>query len=228
LNRARAPTNRRKSTTSGVRQPGAAAAKAGGVNRRRLTRSNPPGDAIFSHRPARDLNRARAPTNRRIVPRTVPGSGFGIPAETVIRAVGSRPVLDFLPPDAVQRKIDSARNLSRLIFPWKQTNILFYLSGDCVVGPGTAVEASASGRAAALNIHGDLCVEEVMQTRFQDRFRRLGELQVEERPEWKVRREPRLIPPGERRETFTEGQKRYEEDCARRESGRCARCNLWL
>ena len=164
----------------------------------------------------------------RIVPRTVPGSEFEIPAETVIQAVGSRPALDFLPPDAVQRKVDSARNLSRLLFTGKQTTIPAYMTGDCVGGPGTVVEASASGRAAALNIYGDLCVEEVKRARFHDRFRRLGEPQVEDRPEWRIRREPHRIPPEESRRTFTEVQKRYDEDCARRESERCARCNLWL
>ncbi|NNG46182.1 MAG: hypothetical protein HKM86_03590, partial [Deltaproteobacteria bacterium] len=164
----------------------------------------------------------------RIVPRTVPDSEFEIPADTVIQAVGSRPALDFLPSGAVQKRIDSARNLSRLLFPGKQTTIPAYVTGDCVGGPGTVVEASASGRAAALNIYGDLCVEEVMKARFQDRFRRLGEPQVEDRPEWRVRLEPHRIPPEESRRTFTEVQKRYDEDCVRRESERCAKCNLWL
>ena len=46
-----------------------------------------------------------------------------------------------------------------------------YNSGLCdrglgVGGPGTVVKASASGREAALNIYGDLCVEEVGKTRF--------------------------------------------------------------
>jgi NADPH-dependent glutamate synthase beta subunit-like oxidoreductase len=164
----------------------------------------------------------------RIVPRTVPGSEFEILAQTVIQAIGSRPALDFLPPGAVLKDIDPARNLSRLLFPGKQTKIPAYVTGDCVGGPGTVVEASASGRVAALNIFGDLCVEEVTKARFQDRFRRLGEPQVEDRPEWRVRREPHRIPPEESRKTFMEVQKRYSEDCARRESERCARCNLWL
>ncbi len=164
----------------------------------------------------------------RIVPRTVPGSEFEIPAETVIQAIGSRPALDFLPPGAVLKDIDPARNLSRLLFTGKQTTIPAYMTGDCVGGPGTVVEASASGRAAALNIYGALCVEEVMKARFQDRFRRLGEPQVEDRPEWRIRREPGRIPPEESRRTFMEVQKRYDEDCVRRESERCARCNLWL
>ena len=81
--------------------------------------------------------------------------------------------------------------------------------------------ASASSREAALNIYCDLRVEEVRKARFEDRFRRMAEPQVEDRPEWRV-------PPEESRRTFQEVQKQYDDDCVRRESERCARCNLWL
>jgi len=97
-----------------------------------------------------------------------------------------------------------------------------------VGGPGTVVNASDSGRGTVLNIYGDLRVEEVRKARFEDRFRRMAEPQVKDRPEWKVRREARRIPQEESRRTFQEVQKRYHEDCVRRESERCARCNLWL
>jgi len=64
-------------------------------------------------------------------------------------------------------------------------------------GPGTVVKASASGREAALNINGDLRVEEVRKARCKNR------------PEWRVRREARRIPPEESRRTVQEVQKRY-------------------
>lgn len=76
-------------------------------------------------------------------------------------------------------------------------------------GPGTVVKASASGREAALNIYGGLCVEAVRKARFEDRCRRIAESQVENRPEWRARREARRIPPEESRRTFQEVQKRY-------------------
>ncbi|HEU5361073.1 MAG TPA: FAD-dependent oxidoreductase, partial [Candidatus Deferrimicrobiaceae bacterium] len=164
----------------------------------------------------------------KIVPRTVPESGFVIPAETVILAVGSRPALDFLPAKVTRKEIDSRRHLSRLIFFGKHTRIPAYVTGDCVGGPGTVVEASASGRAAALNIYGDLCVEEVRKARYEDRFRRVAEPQVEDRPEWRIRREAPRMGPAESRRTFREVQGRYDDGCARRESERCARCNLQL
>ena len=164
----------------------------------------------------------------RIVPHTIPESDFEIPAEIVIQAIGSRPAVDGLPPGARQKKIDPVRNLSMLIFPGKHTTIPAYMSGDCVGGPGTVVAACASGRAAALNIYRDLCVEEVRKARLENRFRRQAEPQMEDRPEWRVRQDPGRLPPEESRRTFEEVQKGYDQDCVRRESERCARCNLWL
>jgi hypothetical protein len=90
------------------------------------------------------------------------------------------------------------------------------------------VEASASGRAAALNIYGDLCVEEVRKARYRDNYRRRFEPQVSDRPEWRVRRSAERTPPGESRRSFEEVEKRFTEECARHESERCARCNLSL
>src|SRR4030066_685154 len=148
----------------------------------------------------------------RVVPRTVAGSEFEIPAETVILAIGSRPALDFLPPGAKQKSIDPARNLSLLIFSGKQKKIPAYVTGDCVGGPGTVVEASAAGRAAALNIYGDLCVEEVRKARFQDRFRRMAAPPIEARPGGGDRGGAPRPPPEESRRKVRGGQKRYDED----------------
>jgi hypothetical protein len=90
------------------------------------------------------------------------------------------------------------------------------------------VEASASGRAAALNIYGALCVEEVRKVQYRDNYRRRFEPQVSDRPEWRVRRDPERIPPGDSRRSFEEVEKRFTEEHARHEAERCARCNLSL
>ena len=115
-----------------------------------------------------------------------------------------------------------------MIFPDRKHRIAAYACGDSVRGPGTVVEASASGRAAALNIYGDLRVEEVRKARYRDNYRRRFEPQVTDRPEWRVRREAGRIPPGESRRSFEEVEKRFTDECARHEAERCARCNLWL
>ena len=164
----------------------------------------------------------------RIVPHTVSGSEFEVRADTVIMAIGSRAPLEFLPPQASRGTVDRALHVCRLLFGEKRSKIPAYMCGDCVRGPGTVVEASASGRRAALNIYGDLCVEEVRKARFADNYRRRTEPQEKDRPEWWVRRNPPRLPPEESRRTFEEVEKGFTAECVRHEADRCARCNLWL
>ena len=164
----------------------------------------------------------------RVVPRTISGSEFEVPADTVVTAIGTRTNLSFLPEDAVRKAVDPERHVFRLQFPGGDPKIAAYMCGDCVRGPGTVVEASASGRAAALNIYADLCVEEVGKARYRDNYRRRHEAQVTDRPEWRVRREAERLSPEAARGTFDEVEMRFTERCALEESERCARCNLSL
>lgn len=164
----------------------------------------------------------------RVAPRTISGSEFEVPAETVVTAIGSRTDLSFLPDDAVRVALDPEHHVFRLQFPVGENRIGAYACGDCVRGPGTVVEASASGRAAALNIFADLCVEVVDRARYRDNYRRRPEAQVTDRPEWRVRRRAERLSPEAARTTFDEVESRFTERCAREETERCARCNLSL
>jgi len=164
----------------------------------------------------------------RVVPRTISGSEFDLPADAVVMAIGSRASLPFLPEDAVRVALDPKRHVFRLQFPGGEPRIPAYMCGDCVRGPGTVVEASASGRAAALNIFADLCVEEVGKARYRDNYRRRPEAQVPDRPEGRVRRKAERLSPEVARKTFDEVEMRFTDRCAREEAERCARCNLSL
>ncbi len=164
----------------------------------------------------------------RIVPHTVLGSEFEIRADTVVMAIGSRAETDFLPASSTRKPIDRAHHVYRLIFREKGFTIPAYMCGDCVRGPGTVVEASASGRAAALNIFGELCVQEVRKARFEDNYRRASEPQVIDRPEWRIRRDAPRLEPEESRRSFQEVERRLTEESVRHETERCARCNLSL
>ncbi len=164
----------------------------------------------------------------RIVPRTVLGSEFDVHADTIVMAIGSRAVTDFLPESVGRKPADPARHVSRLIFRDKMITIPVYMCGDCVRGPGTVVEASASGRAAALNIYEQLCVQEVGKARFEDNYRRAAEAQVMDCPEWRIRTGVPRLEAEESRRTFEEVEKRLTGDGVRHETKRCARCNLWL
>jgi len=164
----------------------------------------------------------------RILPRTVPGTGFEVPADTVVTAIGSRADLSFLPEGVSWKPTDPRRRVFRLQFPGGEPKIPAYMCGDCARGPGTVVEASTSGREAALNIYGDLCVEEVERARYKDNYRRRPEPQVTDRPEWRVRRRAERLSPGAARGTFDEVETRFTDRCAREEAERCARCNISL
>ena len=164
----------------------------------------------------------------RVVPKTVPGTEFEVPADAVVMAIGSRADLSFLPAGVSRKPTDAVRNVFRLQFPPGDLRIAGYMCGDCVRGPGTVVEASTSGREAALNIFEDLAVEEVTRARYKDNYRRRHEPQVTDRPEWRVRRRAESLPPEVARGTFDEVERRFTDRCAREEAERCARCNLSL
>jgi NADPH-dependent glutamate synthase beta subunit-like oxidoreductase len=164
----------------------------------------------------------------RVVPRTVPGTEFEVPADTVVMAIGSRADLSFLPDGVSWKPTDPGRHVFRLQFPGGEPKIPGYMCGDCVRGPGTVVEASTSGREAALNIFADLAVEEVGMARYKDNYRRRPEPQVSDRPEWRVRRRAERLTPEAARGTFHEIETRFTDRCAHEEAERCARCNLSL
>jgi hypothetical protein len=143
-------------------------------------------------------------------------------------AIGTRADLSFLPDGISRKPVDPRRHVFRLLFPGGGPKIAGYMCGDCVRGPGTVVEASASGREAALNIFEDIAVEEVGRARYRDNYRRRPEPQVADRPEGRVRLGAERLPPEVARGTFDEIETRFTDRCAREEAERCARCNLSL
>jgi hypothetical protein len=143
-------------------------------------------------------------------------------------AIGSRADLSFLPDGVSRKPTGPERHVFRLQFPPGAPKIAGYMCGDCVRGPGTVVEASTSGREAALNIFEDLAVEEVRKARYKDNYRRRPEPQVTDRPERRVRRRAESLSPEVARGTFDEVERRFTDRCALEEAERCARCNLWL
>ncbi len=164
----------------------------------------------------------------RIVPLARAGTEFDVPAESVVMAVGNRENLGFLPPISSRIPVDRRRHVFRLRLRDRDSNVKVYLLGDCASGPGTVVEAAASGRAAALNIYSSLCAEDGKTTRCKDNYRRRREPHVPDRPEWRVRRKGPRLSVEERLGNFEEIEKGFTRECALEEAERCARCNLHL
>lgn len=177
---------------------------------------------------ARKVERVDLDPDGTFVPRTIQGSEFEVPADTVVTAIGSRSDLSSLPDGTTWKTTDSGGRVFRLQFSGGELKIPAYMCGDCVRGPGTVVEASASGREAALNIFGDLAVEEVERARYKDNYRRRPEPQVTDRPDWRVRRRAERLSPEAAVGGFDEIETRFTDQCAHEEADRCARCNLSL
>jgi dihydropyrimidine dehydrogenase (NAD+) subunit PreT len=86
----------------------------------------------------------------RRVPRPIPDSSFTIAVDMVVRAVGQRPVTQFL---RAVRGIDLHKNGTVVVDARRQTgNPKYFAGGDCVNGGSEVVDAVAEGMAAARGI----------------------------------------------------------------------------
>jgi NADPH-dependent glutamate synthase beta subunit-like oxidoreductase len=163
-----------------------------------------------------------------IVPRTLPGTEFDIPAESVVMAVGSREDLGFLPPFSSKVAVDRQNHVYRLRLRDRDSSLKIYIFGDCASGPRTVVEAAASGRTAALSVFSGLCPDDGRAAAYRDNYRRRREPHEPDRPGWRVRREGARLSVEDRRGGFGEIDKGLSRACALEEAERCARCNLTL
>ncbi len=187
-----------------------------------------PGGGCVSGIEALRVERFGRDAGGRVVPVTLAGTEFGIPADTVVMAVGSRPDLGFLPPFSARVSLEGERHVYRLRLRDRDSNLKVYLLGDCASGPGTVVEAAASGRAAALAVYSGLRAGDAVMARCKDNYRRRREPHEPDRPGWRVRRQGARLPVEGRRGNFEEIDKGFARECALEEAERCARCNLHL
>jgi pyruvate/2-oxoglutarate dehydrogenase complex dihydrolipoamide dehydrogenase (E3) component len=124
--------------------------------------------------------------------------------------------------------MDEKHKIARLLFKDKRYTIPVYICGDCLAGPSTIIEASASGRAMAMNIYKEICVEEVKKVRLDDGYRRRNEKQVEDSAELRKKIAMETLSPEQAVSSFEETGRGYTGNEALSECERCARCNLSL
>jgi dihydropyrimidine dehydrogenase (NAD+) subunit PreT len=90
----------------------------------------------------------------RRAPEPIPGSNFTIEVDMVVRAVGQKPVTDFL---RHVKGIELRKNGTVVTDAHHQTgNPKYFAGGDCVNGGGEVVDAVAEGMAAARGIDASL------------------------------------------------------------------------
>ncbi|MDP2914702.1 MAG: FAD-dependent oxidoreductase [Candidatus Aminicenantes bacterium] len=160
-------------------------------------------------------------------PKFDPARRKTLPADRVVLAVGQRPDLSFLPPDLGVRLTKagtiqvSPLNLQTSV-PW------IFAGGEVTLGPSSAVESMALGRQAASSIDRFLGGEGLGSAPNGAGKAGRGDLWLGHDPGFGSRRRvpSRRLLRAERLKSFDLVQGSYEPDEARREAGRCLRCEL--
>jgi heterodisulfide reductase subunit A-like polyferredoxin len=161
----------------------------------------------------------------------VPDSNFVIPCDTVIFSVGQRAGLAFIPADTgvgITQKQTIAINPNTMA----ATRPGVFAAGDSVSGTAFVIEAVASGHRAAESIIRYLQGEALERPpRPELPVVRLSQQEIEERiTRGEIRRQGRVplpeLPPEQRRTTFEEVERGYDDESAQAEAARCLACGV--
>ena len=162
---------------------------------------------------------------RRPVP--VPDSAFVLECDTVITGIGQSVDLSWRDGEGI--KVARGGTLIADPFGFQTGNSKVFAGGDCVRGPATLIEAIGDGQRAAFAIErclsGTSRRAEYLDT--VQRLRRLPKAVGADELEAELRR---VVPPHElaeeRVKSFVEVVRTISDQEARREAGRCLRCDL--
>ena len=154
-------------------------------------------------------------------PVPIEGDFVEIPAAHIIRAIGQKPVVPTGGP-AVSRRGTVNVNLFSLATELPGV----FAGGDAVLGPATAVEAIAHGRRAAEAIEHFLHPGKTIHFPWNAPRSLDTAFDPAAAPSPAPRREVRKLIPIQRRESFDEVELSLSAVDARREAGRCLRCDF--
>jgi len=172
-----------------------------------------------------ELGEADASGRRRPVP--IQGSEYIIEAQAVIAAIGQRPDVSCF----AQREQVAVDTRSRLAVDSHtlQTNVPdVFAGGDVVTGPATVVQAVGAGKWAAESIHAYLQgLEMPMGPPLKKPHMRIDPIEMPAEAKGASRRASMpLLDLEQRKTTFKRVELGLSEEDARREGGRCLRCDL--
>ncbi len=151
-----------------------------------------------------------------------------VDADTIIISIGQAPDSSFISEESqLERSLWGSLEVDRNTLTTNVDGI--FAGGDYITGPTTVISAIASGRRAAIAIDKYLLGEKGpikiidQKTEFEETA---GLALDEETTEAKPRIQIEIENPTTRTRDFREVEKGFSEDQARKEAGRCLRCDL--
>ncbi len=146
-------------------------------------------------------------------------------ANTIVTAIGQSINPGFL--DGFSKELET--NKGRIITDTDSlvtSHPRIFAGGDAVLGPATAIEAIAQGKAAA--IHMDKALSGSFRYIQLREMSNLDKVEMEEpnNTEPMERQEPPMLPYGERTCNFSEVILCMDDECAHKEATRCMRCDV--
>jgi len=163
-----------------------------------------------------ELGEPDASGRRQPVP--VPNSEFILDVDTVILAIGQKPVTDGIEGLSITKKGTIENNCTTM-----ETNVSgVFAGGDIARGPASIIEAVADGNEAAISIHRYFTNQDMLEGRST-------ECKVADMPDKKeiacqYRINPSLADPVERATSFYEVEACFTEEQAIAEASRCLNC----
>lgn len=168
---------------------------------------------------------------RRPVP--IAGSEHVLPLDTLIVAVGEKPAIESIRParsEGVGIRTTDWGSIAADPRTLATSRKGLFAGGDVVAGSSTVVDAIAAGKKAAVMIDRYLAGEELRQPGDGARSGRYVDPAPARQNSVGAGRTERLavphVPASERRASFAEVEQVVTEAVARREAGRCLRCDL--
>ena len=167
---------------------------------------------------------------RKVVP--VEGTEQEMVFDLVVRAWGEEPSTNFTQFGEIEAQLATNPKGMLKVSPSGSTNISgVWAGGDFVTGPKTVIQAVASARRAAEDIHryltGEKAKKSTVSVKFDfNRGRRMEEIDVDFYADFPSlpREKPPEIPLDSRKDNFSEVLATFSEEQARKEAERCLKC----
>jgi len=157
-------------------------------------------------------------------PILIQGSDFSIEADMIIPAIGQIPDLSFLKGTKIEMTPQGTIKVDPVTLQTSQSGV--FAGGDAVTGPWIAIEAVATGKEAALSIDRYLRGKDLHEGRKKPDLQKARYEKVYAGQRKAPRERIQEIPIEERRRTFSEVKKGFNEEQAKREALRCLNCGL--